>query len=132
MEELNIRQLRFIDNLFEGMSGKKAYIEAGYRVEGHSAESCASQLLRNSEIQEEIERRKEDIDKRNRVRLKRISETALAKLLNIINDDEVNSFVRISAIKDALDRAGLKPVEQSEVTGSLEVRTAIPRPEKKE
>lgn len=31
---LNIKQLKFIDNLFVGMSQVKAYKEAGYKEEG--------------------------------------------------------------------------------------------------
>ncbi len=85
-------------------------------------------LSRNIKVAEEIARRLEDIDKRNRVRLRRMSETALAKELIMVNDEEENPYVRINAIKDILDRAGLKPVEESVVSGNIEVVTAIPRP----
>jgi len=116
---LNIKQLKFIDNLFVGMSGKKAYIEAGYETDGHSAESCAYKLLRKAEIMEEIARRQEDIDKRNRIRLKRMSETALAQELSLISGNEIENIVKLNAIKDILDRAGLKPVEKHEFIGEV-------------
>ena len=45
----------------------------------------------------------------NRVRLGRISETALSKLLGIVTDGKPEDRVKLDAIKDALDRAGLKP-----------------------
>ena len=125
---LNIRQLKFIDNLFRGMSGKKAYIEAGYDIgKEESAEQSASRLSRSVKVKEEVGRRLDDIDYRNRLRLRRMSETALANLLDIITKEE-NPYVKFNAIKDTLDRAGLKPVEQSEVSGTIEVVTAIPRP----
>jgi len=116
---LNIKQLKFIDNLFVGMSQVKAYKEAGYKAEGHSAESSASEILRNVEISAEIKRRLADIGNRNRIRLGRISETALAQLLKIIQDEEVEDRVKLDAVKDALDRAGLKPVDKREYTGEI-------------
>jgi len=122
---LNIRQRKFIDNLFVGMSQVKAYKEAGYEGEGHSAESAASKVLRNVEVQSEIKRRLTDIDHRNRIRLGRISETGLAKLLNIIQDDKVDNRVKLDAIKDALDRAGLKPVEKQEHSGEVKVNIEL-------
>ncbi len=126
---LNIRQLKFIDNLFAGMSGKKAYIEAGYNIAGgHSAESAGSRLLRNVEIQKEIDKRKDDIDYRNRIRLRRMSETALAQQLNMLKDDIVKPSIKADIIRDILDRAGLKPVEQSEQSGTIQFITSIPRP----
>jgi len=108
--KLNIRQRKFIGNLFQGMSQKKAYTEAGYGK--RSADMGSSRLIRNDKIKQEIQRLLTDLDSRNRIRLGRISETALAKLLNIINDDEAKDSVKLDAIKDALDRAGLKPVER--------------------
>jgi len=116
---LNIQQRKFIDNLFEGMSQRKAYIGAGYTRK--TADQGACQILRNSKIQQEITRRLADIDKRNRIRLGRISETALARLLNIIKDDEAEDKVKLDAIKDALDRAGLKPVERFEHSGGVKI-----------
>ena len=104
----NIRQRKFIDNLFLGMSQKAAYIEAGYKDD----ESNASRLTSNDKVKEEIERRLADIGYRNRIRLARISETGLAKLLVIIKDDEVDFKTKLDAIKDTLDRVGLKPVER--------------------
>lgn len=126
MAELNIRQRKFIDNLFKGMGQRKAYKEAGYvDDEGH-----ASRLASNGKIKEEIERRLNEIIYSNRVRLARISETALAKLLAIINDGSPDDRVKLDAIKDALDRAGLKPVEKVEHSGDMNIQiiSAVPRP----
>ena len=109
----NIRQRKFIDNLFLGMSQKKAYIEAGYKDDAKNA----SRLTRNDQVAAEIARRLEEIDHRNRIRLARISETALAKLLVIINNGSLDDRVKLDAIKDALDRAGLKPVERFAIGG---------------
>jgi len=108
---LNIRQLKFIDNLFQGMTQIKAYTEAGYSP----VEANASRLIRNDKVIAEIKRRLDDIDFKNRIRLGRISETALAKLLVIIQNDDVDNKTKLDAIKDALDRAGLKPIEEHKI-----------------
>ena len=108
---LNIRQLKFIDNLFQGMTQIKAYTEAGYSP----VEANASRLIRNNKVVAEIKRRLDDIDFKNRIRLGRISETALAKLLIIIQNDDVDNKTKLDAIKDALDRAGLKPIEEHKI-----------------
>ncbi len=126
---LNVKQLKFIDNLFVGMSQVKAYKDAGYKAEGHSAESSASQILRNVEVAAEIKKRLADIEYRNRIRLGRISETGLANLLKIVQDGGLEDRVKLDAIKDALDRAGLKPVERLAIGGDkdLEPLTVIIR-----
>lgn len=138
MSKLNIKQLKFIDNLFLGWSQIKAYKEAGYEAEGHSAESSASEILRNPEVAAEIKKRLADITYRNRIRLGRISETALAQLLKIIQIEDVKDKVKdkkdsksaknpniqrvkLDAVKDALDRAGLKPVERMAIGGDKEL-----------
>lgn len=110
---LNIKQRKFIDNLFKGMGQKKAYEEAGYKPD----DGNARRLTRNDKIAAEIQRQLEDIDRSNRLRLARISETALAELLVIIKNSEIDVKVKLDAIKDALDRAGLKPVERLAIGG---------------
>lgn len=115
---LNIKQLKFIDNLFSGMSQKNAYIEAGYKDD----EGNASRLTSNDKIKGEIERRLNEILYHNRVRLARISETALAKLLVIISKGVPEDRVSLDAVKDALDRAGLKPVDKREYSGEIGYR----------
>jgi len=118
---LNIKQLKFIDNLFIGMSQIKAYKDAGYKAEGHSAESSASEILRNPAVSAEIKKRLADIEYRNRIRLGRISETGLVNLLKIVQDGTLEDRVKLDAIKDALDRAGLKPVDKQSLEGGLDI-----------
>jgi phage terminase small subunit len=124
--KLNIRQKRFIDNLFEGKSQKDAYIAAGYKARGHSAESEATQLMRNNEIINEISRRLNDINAKNKVRLGRISEVALSEALKIIKDPLVDPKIKVDAIKDILDRVGLKTTENInlKLSGELKVTDA--------
>lgn len=49
--KLSIQQRRFVNNILEGMDHKNAYIKAGYKARGKSAEVGANQLLRNIKVQ---------------------------------------------------------------------------------
>jgi phage terminase small subunit len=49
-----IRRRAFAEHVAAGMSATEAYIRAGYNSKGHAAESAASTLLRNVEVQEII------------------------------------------------------------------------------
>jgi len=133
--KLNIRQLKFIDGLLEGKTQKKAYIEAGYETkDDQTAEVNASRLIRNANVQEEITNRLDDLKARNRLRLHRISEAALARLVSILQTDEdidldksnrKNTYligIKANIIKDILDRVGLKLAEEHNVNlkGKLE------------
>jgi hypothetical protein len=122
--KLNIRQQRFIDNLFSGKSQKKAYIDAGYKEKG--AEVNASRMIRNDKVLDEIDRRLKDISIKNKVRLGRISETGLSEILIIIRDPLVDPKVKVDAIKDILTRAGLESTENINlnVKGELKITDA--------
>ena len=118
--EPSIKQLQLIDNLFVGMSQIKAYKEAGYEGKGNAGDVSASEIIRKPKVQAEIKKRLADIANRNRIRLGRISETALAQLLSLIQTS-AEDRVKLDAVKDALDRAGLKPVEKQSVEGGLDI-----------
>jgi hypothetical protein len=96
---------------------------------GDAVDINASLLIRNNKVVAEIEKRLADIGYRNRIRLARISETGLAKLLMIIKDDEVDFKTKLDAIKDTLDRVGLikyRPGEER-VKGSKGRATQVTR-----
>jgi len=123
--KLNIRQLKFIDGLLEGKTQKKAYIDAGYETKDDNVAMVnASQLLRNPKVEEELDRRIEDLKSRNKLRLYRISEAALQRLVSILQSDEkiADSYVKADLIKYVLDGVGLKPAEEHNlnVKGKLE------------
>ena len=123
--KLNIRQLKFIDGLLEGKTQKKAYIDAGYETKDDNVAMVnASQLLRNPKVEEELDRRIEDLKSRNKLRLYRISEAALQRLVSILQSDEkiADSNVKADLIKYVLDGVGLKPAEEHNlnVKGKLE------------
>jgi phage terminase small subunit len=136
--DLNIKQLKFIDNIFEGMTQYEAYTKAGYEAtNNHIARANASRLIANDNIQEEITRRLEELKAKNRLRLYRISESALNKLDIILQTNEdmnpkkpvKNTYligIKANIIKDILDRVGLKLAEEHNVNvkGELNVTNA--------
>ncbi len=147
-EDLSIQQLKFIDGLLEGKNQTKAYIDAGYEVkDANVAGAAASRLLNNVKIQEEINKRLNDIKSRNKLRLYRISEAALLKLANILNEDDNieiikdkkkyvknNYLLRIKAdiIKDLLDRADLKLAEEHNINLNAKLESNLSEEEKNE
>jgi phage terminase small subunit len=48
--EITPLQHKFVNNLLIGMDQKNAYIKAGYKARGNSAESKASRLVRNGKV----------------------------------------------------------------------------------
>jgi len=115
--ELDIKQLKFIDNLFRGMNQGKAYSEAGYISKTPDCDT--SKMVRYSKIIEEIEERRKEINRRNTIRLSRVSETALAEILEIVKGGTNHDRVKLEAVKDVLNRVGLKPVEKYQHSGEL-------------
>lgn len=111
-----MRQMKFIDNLFLGMSLVKAYKGAGYKGRGKSDYSDSSRLLRKANILAEL-----------KTRIEAHRETVSARLMTI-TDGATNAYIRILKLKarnnaalieiqrkvaqDLFDRAGLKPVER--------------------
>ncbi len=133
--KLNIRQLKFIDGLLEGKTQKKAYIDAGYETKDDNVAMVnASQLLRNPKVQEELDRRIEDLKSRNKLRLYRISEAALQRLVSILQSDEkiADSNVKADLIKYVLDGVGLKPAEEHNLNVKGKLETNLSEEEKNE
>lgn len=54
---LTDKQMRFVDEYMIDMNATAAYLRAGYKAEGNSAEAAASRLLRNVKVQEEVKKR---------------------------------------------------------------------------
>lgn len=49
-DECSIQQQRFVEEVFKGVPMSTAYVNAGYRARGKSAESKASRLVRNGKV----------------------------------------------------------------------------------
>lgn len=49
---MNERQRKFCLLVFEGMSATQAYIKAGYKTDGHAAETSSSRLMKSLGVQQ--------------------------------------------------------------------------------
>jgi len=91
--KLNVRHLKFIEGILQGLSAAEAYLRAGYKCTRESAYRSASQLLRKPEVWDEIERRLQEAQ--------RIAQARLVKLL----DRAVRVYLEILSLPENLDRS---------------------------
>jgi hypothetical protein len=85
---LNVKQMIFVNKLFETGKPIEAYKAAGYSLKGKSSESYAWALLRNPNIKQEIDRRLDLVDVKVKTRLRNLTDLALDTLQAIIMDRE--------------------------------------------
>jgi phage terminase small subunit len=72
--ELAPLQQKFVNNLLKGMDQKNAYIKAGYKARGNSAESKASRLVRNGKVKAVYDKLRARAEKKAEVSRTRILE----------------------------------------------------------
>ena len=119
-KKLTIKEMKFIDGVFEGKTYTDAFIDAGYVAKNRaSAGAGSSRLLKTVKIKAEVDRRLELIERFNRVRLARVSESAVAQLNKLVLNATEKDGVKLAAVKDALDRIGLKPPEKLNLDGTM-------------
>jgi phage terminase small subunit len=62
--QLTLKQQRFANEYCVDLNATAAYVRAGYRARGNSAEVSACRLLRNAKVQEAIEQKQREVAKR--------------------------------------------------------------------
>lgn len=95
----------------------QAAINAGYSSK--SAQSQASQILKDSEVVEYLNERKEEISKDLRKEFVFDALEARKVMYDIMKNPEAEDKDRISVAKDFLDRAGFKPTDEVKLSGSI-------------
>jgi phage terminase small subunit len=60
-KELTPKQRKFAEEYCIDLNATAAYIHAGYKARGHAAESNASRLLSNAEIQKAIAKKQKEL-----------------------------------------------------------------------
>ena len=119
MSVLTERQLRFVDEYVLTGNAMQSAIRAGYSEK--YAKSNSYKLLENVGIKNLIEERREKAEEQLRQRFSFDAEVARRIMFQLMKDDNAPEAVRLSAAKDFLDRAGFKPVEKQEHSGSLDI-----------
>lgn len=120
-DKLSVKERKFIDNLFAGMSQGKAYIEAGYKPSIDGAYSFASRMIRKDKVKREIERRQAEIRAASMNELYVVGQSAVKSLAKMMIQGTKEDRVKLDATKDVLDRLGIKEPEKAELEHSGEV-----------
>lgn len=95
----------------------QAAINAGYSSK--SAQSQASQILKDSEVVEYLKKRKNEISQELRQEFIFDALEARKVMHNILTDPEAEDKDRIAVAKDFLDRAGFKPTDEVKLSGEV-------------
>ncbi|HEY8161721.1 MAG TPA: terminase small subunit [Methylocystis sp.] len=93
--KLTPRQARFVEEYLKDLNATAAYIRAGYRSRGNSAEANAARLIRNDKVAEVIEKAKTERSKRNNIDADRV----LQELARIAFFDIGKAFTPDGALK---------------------------------
>lgn len=119
MREATAQQKLFIDEYlkFRKSNQKEAAIRAGYSQ--RSAESQASQLLKNPKVLKYLNEREKQLEADLRQEFMFDALEARRVMYEIMNSKGARDQDKISVAKDFLDRAGFKPVDKLEHSGSI-------------
>jgi len=109
--ELNPKQLRFVEEYMIDLNAKQACIRAGYSP--RSAEFQGSKLLADSKVSQVVKKRQEEFSKKKEITLENLIED-----LVYIKDKNKDAFppAAISAIKEIGKMLGLYATEKQEIT----------------
>ena len=114
--KLNIRQQKFIQNLVDGMSQVKAYMEAGYECTYETAKVNASIALTKTNIMEALEKEQNERERIRKLKFSivqdRLSDNAVSaaeEAAKLIDYSTPMDSVKAKMIIDALDRTVGKP-----------------------
>lgn len=95
----------------------QAAVNAGYSAK--SAQSQASQILKDSEVVEYLSKRKSEKAKELQQEFVFDALEARQVMYQIMTDPEANDRDKIAVAKDFLDRAGFKPTDEVKLSGNV-------------
>lgn len=116
---LNDQRKLFVDEYIRlrCKNAKQAAINAGYSPK--SAQSQASQILNDSNVQEYLAKRKNEISQDLKREFIFDALEAREVMYEIMKNPEAADRDKIAVAKDFLDRAGFKPVDEVNVNGNV-------------
>ena len=116
---LNTQRKLFVDEYIKlrCKNATQAAINAGYSQK--SAQSQASQILKDSNVQEYLKKRKDQISQELQQEFIFDALEARKVMYEIMNDPDADDRDKISVAKDFLDRAGFKPTDEVKLSGEL-------------
>lgn len=116
---LNEQRKLFIDEYIKlrCKNAGQAAINAGYSKK--TAQSQASQILKDSEVQEYLQQRKNEISQDLKKEFVFDALEARKVMYEIMQNPEAADRDRIAVARDFLDRAGFKPVDELNLHGDV-------------
>lgn len=116
---LNAQRKLFVDEYIKlrCKNATQAAINAGYSQK--SAQSQASQILKDSNVVEYLQKRKDEISQELQQEFIFDALEARKVMYEIMNDPDAYDRDKIAVAKDFLDRAGFKPTDEVKVSGEL-------------
>jgi phage terminase small subunit len=106
-KKLNRRQEEFVRQYLLDLNAAAAYVRAGFRARGNSAEVNAARLLRNAKVSEAIEKAMVERSERTKIDgdrvLRELGKIAFLDARRALNDD--GSFKPISGLDDDMAAA---------------------------
>jgi phage terminase small subunit len=116
MAELTDKQKRFVQEYMKDSCASRAAVRAGYSE--RAASEIGYQLLQKTSVLEVIQSLQDEIQQQLRVGFFLDAMTARKVLRDILDNPKSTDRDKIAAAKDLLDRAGFKPAEKRELSGS--------------
>lgn len=116
---LNEQRKLFVDEYIKMRckNATQAAINAGYSEK--SAQSQASQILKDSQVAEYLQKRKNEIAKELQQEFVYDALEARKTMYDIMVNPDADDRDKISVAKDFLDRAGFKPTDEVKLSGEL-------------
>lgn len=116
---LTDQRMLFVDEYIKlrCKNARQAAINAGYSEK--SAQSQASQILKDANVAEYLQQRKSEIAAELRQEFIFDALEARKTMYEIMVDPEADDKDKISVAKDFLDRAGFKPTDEVKVSGEV-------------
>ena len=121
MAELRPQIMIFVTEFIKSGNATQAAIAAGYSEK--TAYSQGSRLLKNDEVQQYLNKTKQNLNRDLRQIFAEDAVEAYKVLKDIMLDPDAMDKDRIAAAKDILDRGGYKPVER--MSADLQVGVTI-------
>lgn len=124
---LNVRQMKFVDGIMQGMTLIDAYTYAGYKSKpkSQSAYTTSSQLLRNPKILEELRSRIESHKRSLQAQFVSLADAARSVYSSILQlkagDNDKLLELQRKVAEDMFDRMGTKAEEKVKHSGQLDV-----------
>lgn len=106
MNGLNDRQRNFAQMVVNGMAAGRAYEAAGYSAKGGTADSCATKLLRNAQVEEYMGVLRQKVEDASQLTLLETLQFLALAVRTPVGDIDEDSPLAQEVTKDVLESQG--------------------------